>query len=414
LGSEGRNDEIPDYFKRLFALRSPGSSLRIAYRKENFRLQSDDVVSEPVPERFLFPLPYNQEQMTIAKRLLEQDTVIVKGPPGTGKSHTIANLTSHFVAEGKSILIVSKYAKALQVIKGKLPEPIRDLAVSLVEEGAELNDLKFAIDAIKDHLSKQYDEQELAEMQQDLLAKDRQLKQLQAEIEHLIAQNGAQYTLNAPQTGEAITRSAIEWMQQWQAEQSDLRFPDEMPPNVDIAALLAEIAALQKLLPEIIPEAAEYEWPEIEALPTVEELQAWEQQLANGIESVQIDTQALDEAFLQQLTGFRPVLEAWPQFKRWQTQVVLAPDRLLKLYKQWEFEIQQAELEREKLLAYQFSGAVLLEQEPEWLLQQLKSLLTKFGAKEKLSVLTRKFLSPAHKSLLACQLNGMALEDRTS
>ncbi|MBK6643736.1 MAG: hypothetical protein IPG39_22135 [Bacteroidetes bacterium] len=33
------------------------------------------------------------------ERLNEQDAVTVKGPPGTGKSHTIANLISHYVAQ---------------------------------------------------------------------------------------------------------------------------------------------------------------------------------------------------------------------------------------------------------------------------------------------------------------------------
>ncbi|MFK7926286.1 MAG: AAA family ATPase, partial [Bacteroidia bacterium] len=414
LGSEGRNDEIPDYFKRLFALRSPGSPLRIAYRKEAFSVQSASSVSEPVPERFLFPLPYNQEQLTIAKRLLEQDTVIVKGPPGTGKSHTIANLTSHFVAQGKSILIVSKYAKALQVIKGKLPAPIRDLAVSLVEEGTELNDLKFAIDAIKDHLSQQYDPEQLAEMQSMLANKDQALKQLQIEIEHLIAQNAASYSLTDPTTGTNIEQTAIEWVKAWQEEQSDLRFPDNIGADIEIPALLNEIAELQALIPELDTSLSDFDWPEVEALPSLAEIEKWQGILSQQTETNTLDPSLLDEAFLHQLQAYRPVLEAWPHFAKWQRQVVLSPDRLYTLYKQWEHEVQQAELAREKMLAYQFSGEILETQEPEYLAQQVATLLAKFGTKDRLSVLQRKLLSTPHKALLQCQLNGIRIEDKSS
>ncbi|MEM6342843.1 MAG: hypothetical protein AAF927_03150, partial [Bacteroidota bacterium] len=89
-------------------------------------------------------------------------------------------------------------------------------------------------------------------------------------------------------------------------------------------------------------------------------------------------------------------------------------DRLYTLYKQWEHDVQQAELAREKMLAYQFGGEILETQEPEWLQQQVQSLIAKFGSKEKLGVLQRKLLSSPHKALLQCQLNGLLLEDKSS
>jgi hypothetical protein len=42
--------------------------------------------------RLYFPLPTNDEQRRIVERLRARPYVLVKGPPGTGKSHTIANL----------------------------------------------------------------------------------------------------------------------------------------------------------------------------------------------------------------------------------------------------------------------------------------------------------------------------------
>jgi very-short-patch-repair endonuclease len=84
-----------------------------------------------------FPLPWNDEQQRIAERLESHYGVVVKGPPGTGKSHTIANLISRFLAQGKSVLVTSQTSKALEVLREKLPEDIRSLAVSQLHQTAK-------------------------------------------------------------------------------------------------------------------------------------------------------------------------------------------------------------------------------------------------------------------------------------
>jgi superfamily II DNA or RNA helicase len=42
-----------------------------------------------------FPMPYNDEQVSIVQKLQYSYGVVVQGPPGTGKTHTIANIISH-------------------------------------------------------------------------------------------------------------------------------------------------------------------------------------------------------------------------------------------------------------------------------------------------------------------------------
>ena len=88
-----------------------------------------------------FPLPWNDEQKRIAERLDSNYGVVVKGPPGTGKSHTIANLIARFLAEGKSVLVTSQTSKALEVLRDKLPENIRSLAVSQLHQTAKRDDM---------------------------------------------------------------------------------------------------------------------------------------------------------------------------------------------------------------------------------------------------------------------------------
>ena len=52
-------------------------------------------------------------------------------PPGTGKTHTIANIINHMLATGRRVLVVSHGETALRVIQEQLPEGVRDLAISV-------------------------------------------------------------------------------------------------------------------------------------------------------------------------------------------------------------------------------------------------------------------------------------------
>ena len=100
---------------------------------EGLNLSDEDVLSwKGVGENLLFPLPANEEQKDIARRLENNIAITVQGPPGTGKSHTIVNLISHLLSHGKRILVTSEKDKALRVLMDKLPEEIQPLCVSLL------------------------------------------------------------------------------------------------------------------------------------------------------------------------------------------------------------------------------------------------------------------------------------------
>lgn len=88
-------------------------------------------------DRFLFPLPTNEEQRQIVHRLQAEPCVLVKGPPGTGKSHTIANLICHLLARGDRVLVTAHAPKALAVLRGLLPDDIRDLSVTALGSSRE-------------------------------------------------------------------------------------------------------------------------------------------------------------------------------------------------------------------------------------------------------------------------------------
>ncbi|MBW2704308.1 MAG: AAA family ATPase, partial [Deltaproteobacteria bacterium] len=99
----------------------------------------------------LFPLAANDEQIDILQKLKRKRGVLVQGPPGTGKSHTIANLISHLLATGKRILVTSETARALKVLKDKIPEGIKPLCVSLLgADRSSFNELESSITQISD------------------------------------------------------------------------------------------------------------------------------------------------------------------------------------------------------------------------------------------------------------------------
>ncbi|WP_168707456.1 AAA domain-containing protein [Gordonia paraffinivorans] len=112
--------EAPD---RLAALAEPGIL-------EPARLVSDA----------LFPLPSNVEQRDVLVRLGNDIGVVVEGPPGTGKTHTIANVMSALLAKGQRVLVVSEKAHALHVLRDMLPPELRDLAVSIADVSRDRSD----------------------------------------------------------------------------------------------------------------------------------------------------------------------------------------------------------------------------------------------------------------------------------
>src|SRR6185369_7151115 len=46
--------------------------------------------------------------------------LVMDGPPGTGKSQTIANMIAEFLAAGKTVLFVSEKTAALEVVRRRL------------------------------------------------------------------------------------------------------------------------------------------------------------------------------------------------------------------------------------------------------------------------------------------------------
>lgn len=133
-----------------------------------------------------FPLPYNEEQVQVAQRLEVSPGVVVQGPPGTGKSHTIANVVSHYLAEGKRVLVTAHSAAALAAVREKIPDSIRDLTAALLTSDTDsLADFERSVREIVDRLAT-YQPDVSARMIEDLTNQVNGLYRRQAQIDETL------------------------------------------------------------------------------------------------------------------------------------------------------------------------------------------------------------------------------------
>lgn len=74
------------------------------------------------PEKTFCPLPADSSQLSAVMAAVRGKDFVLVGPPGTGKSQTIANLISQCLAEEKRVLFVSEKIAALDVVYRRLRE----------------------------------------------------------------------------------------------------------------------------------------------------------------------------------------------------------------------------------------------------------------------------------------------------
>jgi very-short-patch-repair endonuclease len=77
---------------------------------------------EFLPEQTFCPLPADSSQLSAVMAAAKGKDFVLIGPPGTGKSQTIANLIAQCLAESKRVLFVSEKIAALDVVYRRLRE----------------------------------------------------------------------------------------------------------------------------------------------------------------------------------------------------------------------------------------------------------------------------------------------------
>jgi hypothetical protein len=83
------------------------------------------------PSAIVHPLPADSSQLAAVMAAAEGHDMVIVGPPGTGKSQTIANLIAQCLSIGKTVLFVAEKTAALDVVHRRLCE--HGLAACCVE-----------------------------------------------------------------------------------------------------------------------------------------------------------------------------------------------------------------------------------------------------------------------------------------
>ena len=103
-----------DEFKknRLFSALASGK-----YEHSNVVYRAEDLND---PSRYFIPLSTDSSQFSAVALSDTGASFVLHGPPGTGKSQTIANIIANALAKGKRVLFVAEKQAALDVVKKRL------------------------------------------------------------------------------------------------------------------------------------------------------------------------------------------------------------------------------------------------------------------------------------------------------
>ncbi|MCE0539884.1 AAA family ATPase [Kineosporia rhizophila] len=176
----------------------------------------------------LLPLPSNDDQDRIIRQLGRSRGVTVQGPPGTGKTHTIANLVSHLVAHGKRVLVTAQKEQALEVLRDKIPEELRDLSVAALGSSPEaIDQVHSAVQAMSNIVSRL-----------DVERETRKVAELKAQIEDLRIQ---------------IRQSDLKSVQALRTEQSEFPLPTGPAKAGDVARWVHDHAETIGVIADRIP-----------------------------------------------------------------------------------------------------------------------------------------------------------------
>ncbi len=227
-------------------------------------------------ERLLMPMPTNEAQESIARRLAVHRNVAVQGPPGTGKTHTIRNLICHLMAHGKRVLVLAQKEDPLRVLRDGLPEEIQPLCLAILGRSADqLVQLQIAARELSDRAATLDQAQEgrwVTRLSEELARAEGEMTEARDRLREAAQREAATFDLDG---GTATASEVGEWLRR-HAPALNL-IPDPIP--VDAAPPLepAEFAVLADIAREVSAEdraAALGPLPVDGQLPTGEQLAA--------------------------------------------------------------------------------------------------------------------------------------------
>ncbi len=223
----------------------------------------------------LLPLPVNDAQLRVIRRVDQRPLTLVQGPPGTGKTHTTAALVSHLLAKGKRVLITAESEQALREVRLKLPEEIRELSVAVLSSGQdEMSLLTKSVNRLNQEAT-EFDSAKNRSEQERLLIRVQTLRREMTQL-RVRAVEVVEFETRIHQTplGAGILPRFVEQLMNWDDPLDGLlddvgRF-DQQGPDGD---LVRQYVAGLRRLDETRSDALEGLLPQRESIPDVTQVQ---------------------------------------------------------------------------------------------------------------------------------------------
>jgi len=183
------------------------------------------------------PLPADGSQLRAIDHAVHGRSFVLEGPPGTGKSQTIANMLARAIVNGKKVLFVAEKSQALSVVKKRLDAVgFGDLTLDIHDKSSSPAEIKAQINRSLDAQAKDVDEQ----VAQILRTLDVSESLLYKYVDKLRAPNAAGFTLYEAVLTSLEPREGV----------APLRVPEEFVANTsqeDIEKLRAVMRSLVDL-----------------------------------------------------------------------------------------------------------------------------------------------------------------------
>lgn len=152
-----------------------------AYRQESSFVENSEVDDKIKPESFFAPLNCDSSQMVAVEASSRPQDFVLEGPPGTGKSETIANIICHNLALGRKVLFVAEKMAALQVVYRRMEK------IGLAHLCLELHSNKANKKSVLDQLGGAWDFRERAS-QSDWVEKAKKLEAVRHGLNSYVAE----------------------------------------------------------------------------------------------------------------------------------------------------------------------------------------------------------------------------------
>jgi len=323
------------------SLVTPPSDQPVEYESVRFRGLSSRGTPDggKKPEELYFPLPYNDEQVTIVERLERAPGVCVQGPPGTGKTHTIANIICHYLATGRRVLVTSRGEPALEVLQDKIPAEVRALTVALLTSDREsIRQFQASIESIQHQVSQLNPELTKQQVQTLMSAIDRahaELGKLDARVDEIAMAQLSDVTVDgAAMRAQKLAELVVAGREQygWFEDEVDLA-PENSPPlSEGEAGQLRE--ARRRLGADLVYVSARI--PSADALPQAKAVAALHQVLSKMKE---IEAQVTNGALLPLKAVTPAVLDAARELASRIDEAAALVDELATVEGGWPLEL---------------------------------------------------------------------------